>query len=162
MTEIRFYGYQHPFSNMYPCRIEISGVVYRSVEHFYQSQKYVGVDTDYALEIINQPIAAFATRLGRNKEKLMRSDWQQVKVTVMKQALWAKFTQNSDLQEILLGTGQQKLIENSPYDEFWGIGKSGNGRNLMGQMLEALRARLSLLVRTRALETTATESIELV
>lgn len=85
----------------------------------------------------------------------------------MEEALWHKFTQHSDLQAELLGTGDAELIEASPTihpsikhmfrisklhltpssqdsdkDAFWGVGADRRGRNELGKALEKLRAKL--------------------
>ncbi len=51
----------------------------------------------------------------------------------------AKFLQHSDLKEILLNTGDSHLIENAPWDSYWGIGKDGNGKNMLGKTLMKVR-----------------------
>jgi predicted NAD-dependent protein-ADP-ribosyltransferase YbiA (DUF1768 family) len=76
----------------------------------------------------------------------------------MDEALFHKFTQHSDLQAELLGTGDAELIEVDPIcvftfnllmavqdsdkDAFWGVGPDGQGRNELGKCLERLRATL--------------------
>jgi predicted NAD-dependent protein-ADP-ribosyltransferase YbiA (DUF1768 family) len=41
----------------------------------------------------------------------------------MRKALEAKFTQIPEYKEFLLETGDLKLIEDSPLDSYWGVGK---------------------------------------
>lgn len=48
--------------------------------------------------------------------------WGAVRVKFMKQALYHKFTQNTDLRDLLLQTDDAILVETSPYDRIWGIG----------------------------------------
>lgn len=60
----------------------------------------------------------------------------------MREALLAKFTQYSDLRDLLLQTGEAKLVENSPYDDYWGTGKDGRGQNRLGVLLMQLRNQL--------------------
>ena len=57
----------------------------------------------------------------------------------MKEAVKAKFTQNPELGERLTGTGNSELIENSPVDDYWGIGADGKGSNMLGKILMELR-----------------------
>jgi ribA/ribD-fused uncharacterized protein len=65
-----------------------------------------------------------------------------VKVPVMQQALRAKFGQSALLTRELLATGDATLEEASPYDAFWGMGRSGNGENRLGRLLMELCAEL--------------------
>ena len=45
----------------------------------------------------------------------------------MYEALKAKFTQNQELKRLLLGTNDRMLVEDSPVDPYWGIGKDRTG-----------------------------------
>jgi ribA/ribD-fused uncharacterized protein len=66
-------------------------------------------------------------------------NWNKVKVDRMRGILKEKFTQHKDLQEMLLETGNSLLIEESKTDAFWGIGKKGNGKNMLGVLLMEVR-----------------------
>ena len=64
----------------------------------------------------------------------------------------AKFSQHTDLKDFLLDTRPQILVEASPYDSIWGIGKIAHssmcdphnweGENLLGFVLMEVRERL--------------------
>ena len=71
-----------------------------------------------------------------------RSDWEAVKIDVMYKALLLKFSQNPELSELLLLTGERELIEHSPYDSYWGDGGDGTGENHLGKLLMKLRREL--------------------
>ena len=43
---------------------------------------------------------------------------------------------------MLLSTGKAALIENSPWDSFWGCGKKKDGLNHLGRILERVRDAL--------------------
>ena len=45
----------------------------------------------------------------------------------MATALHAKFTQNPELKDYLLATGDAKLIEHTKRDKYWGGGGDGKG-----------------------------------
>jgi len=60
----------------------------------------------------------------------------------MRRALRAKFTQHPDLRTLLLGTGDEEIVENAPGDYYWGCGKDGSGKNRLGALLMELRAEL--------------------
>ena len=64
-----------------------------------------------------------------------------------------KFSQSSELERILLDTGDAILVEASPYDRIWGIGMKEDhrnatkpelwkGQNLLGRALMDVRAML--------------------
>jgi len=60
----------------------------------------------------------------------------------MREALYAKFTQHSDLTEKLLSTGNLKLIEHTKNDRYWGDAGDGTGVNMLGQLLMETRERI--------------------
>lgn len=128
------YGF---LSNMYLCRIRIDGQIYKSVEHYYQSRK--AMRSEVRGWICAAPIAYFAFSAGRAlRKKDMVGGWQKKRLMVMKKALYAKFTQNKDLKEKLLKTGDAVLHEDSPTDMFWGM----RGKDNLGKMLMKLRSQL--------------------
>ena len=138
---IRFYGYEHPLSNFYLSTFyDNNGLLYRSSEHYYQSRK--SVDPAIQAAIRNARLPAMAKRMA--KHMLIRSDWESIKVNVMMTALRYKFTQNDRLRRYLLDTKDKVLIENSPFDGFWGTGKDDTGRNQLGKCLMAVRQELSM------------------
>lgn len=62
------------------------------------------------------------------------------RVQAMRIALREKFLQDAHCRDVLLKTGERRLFEASPYDDFWGTGKRGDGLNMLGQLLEQLRS----------------------
>jgi N-glycosidase YbiA len=80
-----------------------------------------------------------AANMGRDRSLPLRSDWGQVKDDVMRKAVLQKFRTHADIREILLATGDEVLVENSPIDYYWGCGKDGSGKNKLGQILMEVR-----------------------
>lgn len=60
----------------------------------------------------------------------------------MRDIILAKFTQNARCKQVLLSTKGQMLYEDSPYDDFWGIGSAKNGQNHLGKLLVEIRNRI--------------------
>lgn len=89
------------------------------------------------------PTPANAKKLGKKRDPSFRSDWDLLRDDVMLRGLRAKFTQNPDFAARLLATRQEPLIEQSPWDSYWGSGRSGNGKNKMGLLLQQVREELS-------------------
>lgn len=80
--------------------------------------------------------------MGRSRRHKLREDWEQVKDDVMRRAVRRKFETDADLRELLLATSDEPLVENAPTDYYWGCGKTGTGRNMLGKMLMEVRAQL--------------------
>ena len=136
---IKFYGYQHPLSNFYLASFcDKDGICYRSSEHFYQAMK----TTDPAVRsaILKSRLPAVAKRMGSHIP--IRDDWNDIKLDIMMSALRYKFSQNEELKRYLLNTRDKILVEDSPYDSFWGRGRDGTGLNHLGQCLMRLRDEL--------------------
>ncbi len=121
-------------SNFYKSKHIIDGIEYPTNEHYYQSQKTDNVDFQRIIRIMLTPYMAM--RAGRTLPKeLFRPDWDKIKVDVMLKGLRAKFTQNPDLKQKLLDTGNEELHEDSPTDMFWGV----KGQDMLGKLLMQVR-----------------------
>ncbi|MES2272731.1 MAG: NADAR family protein [Chlamydiota bacterium] len=81
-----------------------------------------------------------ASKDRRNYE--VRSDWIGNNVTIMENILRLKYTRNPILQEYLLATGDAVLVERTDRDEFWGDGRNGQGKNMLGKLHMELRTEL--------------------
>lgn len=53
-----------------------------------------------------------------------------------------KITQNPDLKEKLLATGDKKIIQHTEEDAYWGDGGDGSGLNRLGVLYMKLREEL--------------------
>lgn len=143
---IYFYKVWEPygcFSNFSPHPIEIQGVYWATVEHYYQAQKFVHTEDNVIIPLIRSaPTPEMAAALGRSETRKSRPDWNLIKIDVMKTAVRQKFLSHKEIQEVLLGTGDETLVENSPIDYFWGCGADKTGENHLGKILMAIRNQI--------------------
>jgi len=130
------YGWLSNFGNSPMCGGD--NKQYPTAEHAYQASKTT--DLAFRERIRTAYSAAQARVIGRNAP--LRADWGSIKNGVMKRILEAKFAQNPGLADKLLGTGNNVLMHEAPWDSYWGSGKTGNGQNIMGQMLMEIRESL--------------------
>lgn len=132
----QFRGKWFFLSNFYPCEIIFNGYTFKNAEAAFQAQK----DPARAKEFINlQPNAA--KRKGRHVN--LRSDWNEVKLSIMESIIRAKFNQNKDLAQLLLTTQNKKLIEGNNWgDIFWGV-CNGKGENFLGNILMKIRNEIN-------------------
>lgn len=144
IDEITFYratGEYGFMSNLYKREVVFSGIKFRSSEDAYQFGK--PKDKEVAHWIVSAPkphLCAIAAHALLPWD--IRPGWNDGKVERMKLVLCAKFTQHDDLKEKLLATGDAQLTEVSKSDAFWGTGKKGNGKNMLGKLLMELREEL--------------------
>lgn len=142
-SELRFYSVGDEFgefSNFAEYPITLDGEHWPTTEHYFQAQKFE--DASYRRKIRTANTPMLAARLGRDRKQKLRRDWESVKVDVMRRAVTAKFTQHADLRELLLSTGDAKLIEHTENDAYWGDGGDGSGKNMLGRILVQVREAL--------------------
>ncbi|MDJ1471979.1 NADAR family protein [Xanthocytophaga flava] len=128
------------FSNFALYPIKLKGKMWPTSEHYFQAQKFV--DTPYE-ETIRKAISPMkAAELGRTRKVKFRRDWDSVKDNIMYEAIKAKFTQHTELAELLLKTGDVRIIEHTENDSYWGDGGDRSGKNKLGKLLMKLREEL--------------------
>lgn len=146
---IYFYKVYEPygcFSNFSIHRIYLQDEYWATVEHYYQAQKFVGtVDSDLIPLIYAAPTPEKAAQLGRDRTRQVRLDWEQVKTQVMREAVLKKFLTHLDIQAILISSGNQLIVENSPNDYYWGCGEDKTGDNHLGKILMSVRQEIRQL-----------------
>ena len=131
-----FSGEHNFLSNFYASEFEFEGIEWQTVEHMYQAYKTTN-KIQFAA-IVGAATPGKAKRLGRTA--VLRDNWEDLKDSVMHQAVTAKFTQNRDLMEKLIDTWPNKLVEGNTWgDRYWGVYK-GEGKNMLGITLEAVRS----------------------
>lgn len=129
------------FSNFAHFEIRIDGKTWTTTERYFQAQKFPS-DPQYQEKIRKANTPMIAARMGRDRKYPLRKDWESVKDQVMYKALQAKFTQHESLKELLLSTGDAKLIEHTANDNYWADGGDGKGKNKLGLLLMRLRNEL--------------------
>lgn len=164
MSEIRFYrANEKPygaFSNLYRRETTINGSTYPTVEHAYQSLKPRDPRVrDWLLAAPAPSLVALAAHvlpsdepdptvvMGRTADALLgfhtRPGWSRLRYPWMMECLRGKFSQHSDLRELVLSTGDNLIVEAGKIDDEagrrWGI-VNGRGQNYLGRMLMRLRA----------------------
>jgi hypothetical protein len=147
---IFFYKVHDPygcFSNFSLHCVQLQGYIWPTSEHYYQAQKYWGTEyQDLYTQIRHAPTPEQAAFLGREKQYLLRHDWEQVKAQIMYEVVWTKFLHHQEIQRILLATGTELIIEDSPTDTYWGCGADRQGQNQLGKILMQVRDQLRYLV----------------
>jgi ribA/ribD-fused uncharacterized protein len=142
---IYFYSPHHEtygsFSNFSIHGVQLDGHWWPTVEHYFQAQKFAG--TEHEDEVRRASTPKRAAEIGRDRKRPLRPDWEQVKDGIMRRAVLKKFETHSVLRELLLSTGDDEIVENAPHDYYWGCGRTGTGRNMLGQILMEIRALLS-------------------
>jgi N-glycosidase YbiA len=119
-------------SHFHYATVHLDGQEWPTVEHYFQAQRS---DNPAYRSVIRGASPGIAKRLGappdaprrvsqqswfcRNGDR-PRSDWEDIKVDVMRRADWAKFSQHPDLTQRLLATRPATIEEDAPFRPFLG------------------------------------------
>jgi ribA/ribD-fused uncharacterized protein len=141
---IYFYGADEVpygcFSNFSAHGFDLDGHWWPTAEHYFQAHKFAGIRH---ADIIRRAATALrAAELGRDRSRALRRDWERVKDDVMRRAVAAKFAAHADIRAILLNTGDEEIVEDTTTDHYWGRGRSGTGKNMLGRILMRTRTQL--------------------
>jgi ribA/ribD-fused uncharacterized protein len=149
VKEIRFYRSSDKpygaFSNLYRRPMEFEGETFATAEHAYQAGKARKPAVKQWLMSAPSPALLAMAAHGLYYWDIAPG-WSTTKFDRMKRILRAKFTQHVDLKELLLSTGNARLIESAtvdnPVNRLWGE-VNGQGKNMLGLLLMEVRAELS-------------------
>jgi ribA/ribD-fused uncharacterized protein len=146
--EIHFYrANEKPygaFSNLFRRPIIFECHEFPTSEHAYQAGKAKKKEVrDWILSAPKASLAAMAAH-GLYVWDVV-SNWSEIKYDRMRKVLRAKFTQHEDLRELLLSTGNARLVETGRTDNAvnrtWGE-INGKGQNMLGILLMEIRSEL--------------------
>jgi ribA/ribD-fused uncharacterized protein len=146
--EIRFYrANEKPygaFSNLFRRSIEFDGRVFPTAEHAYQAGKARKEEVkEWILSAPTPGLVAMAAH-GLYTWDIV-ANWSQIKYERMRQVLRAKFAQHDDLRQLLLSTGNARIVEAGRVANVvnctWGE-VNGKGKNMLGVLLMELRTEL--------------------
>lgn len=136
-----FRGKYYFLSNFFPAEVTYSRLTYQNNEAAFQAQKTYSKEERIEFTTLEP---RDAKRRGRRVR--LRRDWEQVKDRIMEEIVRAKFSQNEELKEQLLATGDAQLVEGNRWnDRYWGVDiRSGVGENHLGKILMKVRSELKL------------------
>lgn len=140
---IRFYKVNDKygcFSNFSKHGFELSSKFWSTSEHYFQAQKFAGSNFEEEVRLAKTPMEA--AKMGRDRSKPLRTDWEEVKDEIMMKAVLKKFETHNDIKDILIATGDEEIIEETTDDYYWGCGTNGTGKNVLGKILMEVRSIL--------------------
>lgn len=140
-------------SNWYPSEFVLEGITFNCVEQYMMWKKAMLFhDTSTAQNILNSSDPATMKDLGRKVEHYADSLWASKRYIIVRDAVYAKFSQNEELKKQLLSTSGL-FAECAVNDIIWGIGLSmqdvrrfdrlrWQGENLLGFALQEVYNQL--------------------
>lgn len=148
----RFKGEHFFLSNFYasPISIEYRDTKYvmATGEHCFQGMKVAATiwtpdkASAWLKSVSEAPTPAKSKYLGRSIQ-IDVPKWNAMAFACMQRTQELKYSQNPELREKLLSTGERELIEGTEWgDKLWGVDEKGEGQNLLGKILMELRTKL--------------------
>ena len=132
----------YPLDNFSSFQVRYYDTVYPTAEHAYQAMKFFFCAPEIAELIRTAPSPHAAKKLAETHRDQCQPDWDEWKLITMEDILRVKLHQHSYVQKKLLESGDLPIVEDSPYDYFWGIGFDRTGENHLGKIWMKLRAEL--------------------
>jgi type I restriction enzyme S subunit len=126
--------------------INVNGARILTSEALYQACRFPHLPQVQRL-IIQQSSPMTAKMKSKPYRKDSRSDWERVRVKIMRWCLRVKLAQNwSEFSRLLLATGDRAIVEESRRDGFWGAkvvdADTLTGMNVLGRLLMELREEI--------------------
>lgn len=100
------------FSNFAHYDFELNGKRWMTSEHYFQAQKFFGTEYEEIIRLLDSPMKA--AEMGGNRDLPLREDWEQVKDNIMRRVVYAKFTQNKEIRDILFLLVRKPLLKKQP------------------------------------------------
>jgi ribA/ribD-fused uncharacterized protein len=142
------------YSQWHKVPMTIDKVEYNSCEQYRMHQKALLFgDNEIAELIMKETNPREQKKYGRMIKNFDKSTWDKNCLAIVYEGNLAKFSQNADLKEEILSTGNRIFVEASPLDNIWGIGLDENaegienpsywlGLNLLGQALTIVKKEI--------------------
>jgi ribA/ribD-fused uncharacterized protein len=122
--------------------LNVNGILVPTAEHLYQACRFPN-HPEIQEAIILEASPMNAKLISRKNIDLTRSDWNDVRVKIMRWCLQIKLSQNWEkFSKLLLETGDKSIVEFTKKDKMWGATQEGNtyvGVNALGRLLMELR-----------------------
>ena len=124
----------------------VNDIRIRTSEALYQACRFPH-RPEVQREIIGQKSPMTAKMKSKPHRQNSRSDWNKVRIKIMRWCLQVKLAQNWDtFSELLLATGDRPIVEQSRRDDFWGAKPVDEcaliGVNALGRLLTELREKV--------------------
>lgn len=119
-------------SQWFPAAFVVDDTTYATAEHWMMAQKAkLFNDEEMYKQILSAVKPGAAKALGRKVKNFNDTIWKQKAYDLVVAGNYHKFSQHPSLQTFLLNTGNTVIVEASPTDFIWGIGRSQDTREAM-------------------------------
>lgn len=164
MSESFTLFYKGVLAQWYPSKFEVDGVVYTHAEQYMMACKARLFEDQDALKLIMEARHPRQQQeIGRVVKNFDKKTWDVLAREIVYEGNYAKFTQNDEFKKVLLASKGTTLVEASPIDRIWGIGRDENdplaldrktwlGTNWLGEVLTKVREDIILDIKSENFE----------
>lgn len=156
VTETHVYFVRGPFSQWAysPFYDESTDSHFINCEQFMMARKAITFNDKETLEkIMKETSPKNIKDLGRLVKNYDEAAWSAIRFEQVKIGNYLKFSQLPKFKELLMSTGNRKLVEAAHYDRVWGVGlrqeddlildeSNWLGQNLLGKAITEVRMML--------------------
>lgn len=122
--------------------LNINGILIPTTEHLYQACRFPNHPLIQEA-IILEASPMNAKLISRRNTEFTRTDWDTIRIKLMKWCLEIKLSQNWDkFSKLLLETENKAIVEFTKKDKMWGavqVGDNYVGKNALGRLLMGIR-----------------------
>lgn len=126
--------------------IEIDGVVFPTIEHVYQCQRYTDKKIIEEIRSAHSPVKAWEISSKYKHLQIPEFKSEEYKLKVMKKLMRLKAQQHEEIRKALADSSDLQIVKHittyPPGDGFWDDGEDGKGLNYTGRMWMEIREEI--------------------
>lgn len=144
METIEFFEREYyMLSNWSAHKVKLWGNEFMTADHAYHYKKFEESAPHIARKILKASSPMEAKNIASKYKTYSLDKWEAIKDEVLYEILKTKAQQHTEVYDALIKSNGKNLIENSPYDSYWGTGPDGNGQNKLGKLWMQIRTELT-------------------
>lgn len=116
--------------------------LYASIEHFYQSERFRGVDEVLRLAVMKASTPREARKLAGRHADRQRPDWAERNVRAMACGVLMKMREHPDFAKAVLTRPRNEPVPYPFHDHFWGVGRPGVSQGMYTRLLNTIQRRV--------------------
>ena len=131
----------HLLSTVSPHPLQLENLHWTTAEHYYQLKIVESESVRNKIRKLENPVKAY--KVGNRWYRRRIKGWKELRRVLMTRALYTKVQMYPEVKEALLAIEEEKIVETSLYDHYWGIGRDQRGENTLGQIWMDIRDKLT-------------------
>jgi ribA/ribD-fused uncharacterized protein len=132
---------ENPFSTCSAHPILLEDRNWLTCEHYYSYHIVAAASARVRVDKANTGQEAYDIARPWYRRKV--SGWKNLRRTLMTRALYTKVQMYDEVREALLETEEEKILETSLYDYYWGLGRDQRGENTLGLIWMDIRNKIT-------------------